>query len=179
MSCPTARPDSIGDQPVLGPIAAANDIAGPCGGDGLALGPEEGIAVARDHDLARTLAGAVGIVAAQHIAFTVGIGSFEIVIDLVGGDHHGNARRVEAAERLQQVGGPHHVGGEGFDRLAIAGPHQRLCCHMQHDVRFGSLDQHRECCTVTNIRDMACHQSRRGGACQTGSVLYSEPGRCL
>src|SRR6185437_14498957 len=97
----------VRDQPILRPVAAADDVAGARAGHRHTLYGEVRVAIAADDDLARGFAGAVRIVAAERIVFGIGAPLATLAVDLIGGDHHRDAHAVDAAQGVEHIGGAH------------------------------------------------------------------------
>ncbi len=130
------RSDTVRNQPVGGPIAAADDVARARRGDRRAAA-EEALAKAAGQQLGAGLAAAVRIVSAEPIGFLERPLRAVILIDLVAGDDHHALQRVEPAACLQQRPGAEDIGGVRAERIAIGFPDQRLRGHVDDDLRIG------------------------------------------
>src|SRR5690606_11538126 len=77
-------PEDIVHQTVVGPIAAADDIA--CAHRrNAASGLEKGTTIGRNDELGGALAAAVGVMSAHRVAFTISPGPFVIFLAFVAG----------------------------------------------------------------------------------------------
>ena len=131
----------IRNEPVVCPIAAADDVARPAGSDRHAMlfvfiRMEVGVAVCGRHQFCAALAAGVGIVTAHRFILAVAPCPFAVLVTLIGGDIHHRLHAVCAAHRFKQIHCAHHVGGVGVDRFDIGIAHQRLRRHVDHDLGF-------------------------------------------
>ena len=137
--------DEIGDDPVLGPVAAADHVPGPHGGHLHAMIPEPFRGeIARSEcggdDLGGGLAGAVGIAATQRVVLDVGTTVVVGQVALVARDHDHGAGPAGTADRVEQGGGAGDVRRYGVDRIAVAAADDRLCGQVDDDVGRGRSD---------------------------------------
>ncbi len=139
--------DAIGHEAVLGPVAAADDVARAGRGErDLRAVRKKGIAIRRHDDFRRRLARTVGIVTAERIAlleaarFTA-VRSTVVFVALVGRDDDDGAGKISHAHRFKEMGRAKRVGGEGRHRLTIRNAHQRLRGEVENEVGtdFGYL----------------------------------------
>ena len=154
------RPDAVGYDPLGRPVAAADHVAGPRTGHAYpGAGVEEAAPVGARNELGASLAGAVGVVPAQGVAFAVGVGGLAVLVALVARDVHHDAHRTAGAHGFEQVGDAHDVGLEGSPRVGVGGPHQRLGREVEDHLRGEALDGRRkrgEVAHVTcDVRDLA------------------------
>jgi hypothetical protein len=104
------RGDGVRDDPVPGPVAAADDVAGPGRGHHHAvLGDpprrEEGATPGGRHQLGRPLRHRVDIMAAHGLVLAVAVGPLVVLVALVAGDDDHRTGPTRRPDRLQQVGG--------------------------------------------------------------------------
>ena len=90
-----------------------------------------------NRQLSRSLASAIGIVAAESVVFAVSVIPLAVGIHLVGGHHHHGAGVLEWFESFEQIQGPLHVGAPGAQGICVAAPHQGLGTEVEHHLRFG------------------------------------------
>jgi hypothetical protein len=133
------RAHDIGDQPVLGEIAAADHVAAPHGGQRRARRLEIRGAVAGHQKLAPRLGGRIGILAAQPVVFREGTAGIVVVIDLVGGDHEHRHPGRMGVDRIQEHAGADDIGAPGLVRVADRAAHQRLGGHVQHQIGLAAF----------------------------------------
>ena len=159
--------DTVRDDAVLCPVAPADDVAGAGGGDAdawrlaRARRVEIGAAIGGDGQLGGGLAGAVGVVAAKGVVFTIGAEPLAVFIALIGGDEDrgadavaGLVARLEPAQGVEQMHSAHDVGGVGLDRLAVGQAHQGLRGQMEDDIRLGDEDALRQGVAVADVQDV-------------------------
>ena len=79
------RPHAVGDDPVVGVVAPADDISRPAGGHGAAPSLKEGFLVAVGHQLRAGLAVGVGVIAVQGVCLPVAVLPLPVVVHLVRG----------------------------------------------------------------------------------------------
>lgn len=143
----------IRHQAVARPVAAADDIARAHRDDADRTGPhgEIAVAVGVDHQLGRGLAGAVGLAAAEAVDLAIAPGPFLVGVDLVGGHHDDRGDAVRGAQRLEQMGRAHDVGGVGADRIGEGVAHQRLGGEVEDDLGPRGGDRVREPGRVAHV----------------------------
>ena len=148
------RAEAIGHEAVRGPIAAADDVAGPGGRDpgGMASVPEEARAVAGDGDLGGRLAPAVRIVAAERVGLAEGVARLHVPVDLVGRDDDHGPHGVHRTGRLEEVGRAHDVRRERAERILVALPHEGLGGEVEDDLGPESLERGGHCGEVGEVR---------------------------
>ena len=130
--------NDVRNQPIIRPVAAADDIAGARSGDqGCVLRRKKGLAVAGYDELGRGFRGAVGVVSAKRIVLAVAPRPFMVLVDLVGRHHDDGLHVRSLAAGIEQVCGADDIGGPGFQRRTIGATHQRLCRQMEHDLGPG------------------------------------------
>ena len=116
---------------IFRPVAAADHIACPGGGNGK-MGrlvhrcTAEAAAPAGDGNFGSGLAGAVGVMAAETIVFSIAVIPFAVGIHLVGGDHHHGAGILQPFQCFEHLQAALHIGAPGAQRIPVAAPHQRL-----------------------------------------------------
>jgi hypothetical protein len=125
------RPDCIGHESILSPVATSDHIAGPPSCHKRRPIPaEEAAAIRVSYQLRTSLTVAVRIVAAELIHLSITPRPVQVLIDLVAGnDDHGLDGWL-LAHGLKQVDRPHHIGGVGFDRRGIGSSHKSLSRHV-------------------------------------------------
>ena len=77
---------------------------------------------------------------------------FVIRVNLIRGDHENNAGTRCFGQSLQQVGRAHHIGGEGFNGIAIGAPNKRLRAQMQNNIRFCRVHDSSNSFQIAQIR---------------------------
>jgi len=97
----------------------------------------------------------VRIVSAEDICLPVGIGVLKVLVDLVGGDGNHNAKRMQRPQGIQDICGALHIGREGRQRVAIAGPHKGLRCQVKYDFWIRPADQFGKRLRGTDVAKMA------------------------
>src|SRR5262249_518550 len=108
--------DEIRNEPILGPVASTDDVAGARRCDCHAMsrvlgGREEGTAVGCRHQLGATLAAAVRVVAPHGLVFAVAPHPFAILVALVACHADDSPDAFGCAHRLENMRGSHDVGG--------------------------------------------------------------------
>lgn len=109
------------------------------------------------------LAGAVGIDPAELVRFAIGPCAFAVQVDLVGGHADNRLDAAAPPRRLQHVRGPHHVRGEGADRVVVTVLDERPRGEVEHDLGPSGRDQadhgreiadigHRRCDVALDLR---------------------------
>ncbi len=160
------RANAVGDQPILRPIAAADDIACARGGDRRSVG-KEAVAKTHRHQLRTGLAVAVGIMAAETIGFDERPAFIMVFVHFVARHDEHAFQLLESPAGLQQDGGAEHVGRVRRERVAIRLAHQRLGGHVNHDLRIRADQCIANFIFVANIGDVrmraALHDAKHIG----------------
>src|ERR1035437_2610864 len=118
-------PHRVGDDPVSGPVATADDIAGAGRCHCRPIG-KEAVAVRGRDQLRAALAGAVRIVATHGVRLAEGAIVFVVLVALVAGHDYDGSDRCAGAGRFERVHGSHHVGLEGLVGLRVRPQDQGL-----------------------------------------------------
>ena len=86
----------------------------------------EAAAPAGNSDFGSGLTGAVRVMAAETVVFSVAVIPFAIGVHLVGGDHHHGAGLIQTFQGFQHLQAALHISAPGSQRIPVAAPHQRL-----------------------------------------------------
>ena len=128
---------AVRHQAIVGPVAAADDIAGAHRGHARRRRRcKEATPVGGGHQLRTAFARAVRVVSTQSVALAVGPAGLAVLVALVAGDHDHGAQRRARARRLEQVDRAQDVGLVGLDRLIVGAAHQRLSGQVEDDLRL-------------------------------------------
>ena len=153
--------DTVRNETVLRPIAAADDITRARSGERRAI-LKKTLAKTRRHQFSAGLAAAVGIVTPQSVVFrksaalaSAALG--QVLVHLVAGDDHDAFEMAQSTACLQQRRGTHHIGRISAKRIAIGFSDQRLRRHVNHDLRI--RPRHR-LCDALRIADVGDHRAR-------------------
>src|SRR4051794_37739485 len=119
--------DGVGDQPVGGIIAAADDVPGARGRDSDGPIREEAVAEALGDQLGAGLAVRIGIMAAEAIVFDIARRAPVIRVALVGRHRDDREQALDTPRGLEQVRGSDDVGADGLERIDVRLPNKRLC----------------------------------------------------
>ncbi len=148
MGRPAARArHGVRDDPVLRPVAAADDVARPRGRERDAVPlelrrREEAPPVRRDHELGGALRHRVDVVAAHRLVLAVAPEPLAVLVALVARHDDDGAGPALLPERLEHVGGPEHVRRHRLHRLLVGEPDERLRGEVEHEVG-ARLAEHR------------------------------------
>ncbi len=93
-------------------------------------GREKGFDVRGRHKLGAALAGAVGVMPAHGVVFTIAPDPLVIAIAFVAGDDDDGARGRAMAAGLKHPGRAQNIGVEGCQRILVRRAHQREGRHM-------------------------------------------------
>ncbi len=131
--------DEVGDEAVGGPVAAADDVAGACGGDGAvvvgdAVDGEVTLAEGGGDDLGAGLGAGVGVVAAERVGFAVAPEPLFVFVALVGGDAYHGSHAWRAAYRVEDACGAEDVGLEGADGVVVGVADEGLGGEVEDDL---------------------------------------------
>lgn len=131
--------DAIWNDTVLGPITAADDIAGAGRSDAfVGMIKKEGTTVSGGDNFRGGFRSAVAVVPTKGVALAVMPAGFEVLIALVRGYDDGDAGMIAGAHAFKDVDGAHDVGGESFLWLLIGPADERLRSKMEDDARASS-----------------------------------------
>ena len=147
--------DAIGDQAILGPVAAAHHIAAAAHGNALALRQQKGTAIGSDENFRCRLAVAVGVKPAQQLvgaALAVG----RLLGAAIGGNKNTAAAFGRGANACQHIQGADHIDGIGFVGAFIAKAHQRLCRQMKHHLGLVGGKNFQNTAFIANIGALQC-----------------------
>src|ERR1035438_4763307 len=133
--------DQIRNEPVLGPVTAANDIAGARRSQAhmvfmQSVDWKELATVCRDDNFGAGFAGSIRVVPTKRIRLTIRPDPFLILVTLVSRDAHDCAHARSLADRLRQMHRTHDVRAVCAYRVGIRAPNDRLCCQMKDDFRI-------------------------------------------
>ena len=154
------RADGVGHDAVLGPVAAADDVARAGRGErDVGAVREKRIAIRGHDDFRRRFARAVGIVAAERIALLeiARRRATVILVALVACDHDDGAWEIHCADGFEQIGGAEHVGGEGRHRFAIGNADERLRGEVKNEFGLPFADGVFELMRVPDVLDGVLH----------------------
>ena len=130
------RPDTVGDDPVIGKVAAAYDIARSGCGHPTPVIAEKRFYIAVGHQLRAGFAVGVGIIAVQVVALPVTVLPLLIFINLVRGHVETGPYRPGQPDALQHINGSHDIGLVGADRIFVGIPHNGLGSQVKHNLRL-------------------------------------------
>ena len=155
-------PHHVRDQAVPGPVAAADDVAGPRRrqSDLGAAGPgrrEERAAIGGHHELGATLAAAVGVVAAHGVDLAAAPVPLRVLVAFVAGYHHHGTDAGGRAHAFQHAHGAHDVGHVGAHRVLVRQPHDRLGGEVEHDLGFAFGERLGQGLPVEDVADHRAH----------------------
>ena len=129
-------PHAVGHEAILGPVAAADHVAGPGRGHAGRRGraAEVGSPPRRGHELRAALAAAVGIVAAEGVVFAVGPPPLTVLVALVARHDDDGAKRLGMARGFEHVRRAHDVGLIGGDGVGVGAADERLSGEVEDDL---------------------------------------------
>ena len=148
-------PHAVGDDPVVGKIAAADHISRAGGGDGAAFVLEKGLLVAVGHQLGAGLAVGVGVVAIQGIRLPVAVLPLPVFINLIRGHVQKREDAAAPADALQHMDRSHHIGFIGVHRVLVGIPYNGLGRQVEHNLRPGLLEGLLQMFQIPHIPDHA------------------------
>ena len=130
------RPNSVGDEAVFGPIAAADYIAGAAPSRSPVASGRKTILIGGSYQFRTAFTGTVGIVAAEPIILTMSLRRVAIRVTFVTGYDDDGAHRSGLPRCLEHVRGAHHVGRQRLHWIAIGSAHQRLRREVEDYLRL-------------------------------------------
>src|SRR5580658_2393937 len=150
--------DAIRNNAVRGPVPSPDDVSGPhrrCT-QARAAGKKR-TRERREHQFRGGLGGAVGVVAAEPIGFTIAPYPVHILVALVRGGIHERAHRFTVSDRLEQVCRTQDVGLQGSDRVIVRASDERLRGEMEDVLWFKGAQMLRKSRQVTRVTDHMPH----------------------
>ena len=88
----------------------------------------------------------------HRVVFPVSPYPFIVFIALVARDVDHHARLAELPQRLQEMNGPHDVGGVGFDGILVAAAHDGLSSHVNDNIGSALGYRRLQAREVANVR---------------------------
>jgi len=163
--------DAVGNEAVCAPVTTANDVARPCGGSaesGTArrnLGTrsqfltklghvprfKEGLQISAENELRTTFGGAVGIMTAHRVVFSVAPDPFPVFIAFVAGDVDQDFDAGGFANGLKHIDRAADIGVKGQFRLVVGKADEGLGGQVKDKFRLMFLESLHEMIEITDI----------------------------
>jgi len=146
--------DAVGNEAVCAPVATADDVARPCGGgaeSGTARLRKEGLQISAENKFRATFGGAVGVVAAHRIIFSVAPDPFPVFIAFVAGDVDQDFDAGGFANGLKHIDRAADIGVKGQFRLVVGKADEGLGGQVKDKFRLMFLESLHEMIEITDI----------------------------
>ena len=133
------RPDTVGNDPVVGKISAADHVSGPAGGNRAPSVRKEGFFIAVGHQLRTGFAVGVGIIAVQPVRFPIPVFPFPVFIHLIRRHIQKRADAGKQPGAFHNMNCSHDIGFIGINRILVGIADNGLRRQMKHDLRLRRL----------------------------------------